>query len=185
MTECNEMLPRITPRSLLLLGPLALGPGVADAQQPESTRVSVGGAVEGVAYGYFVPTSGRVRFDLPIDYLATSAVELRALSSLGFGLGVSNDLFFDLSLSLSLSLRVRPAPVYTIWLGYMARVGVAAETADAADSVGALAVHGPQLSLSSFRFGERERFEFDHWGELLVAPIWGYGTGLAFRVALD
>jgi hypothetical protein len=67
----------------------------------------------------------------------------------------------------------------------MARVGVAAETSDAADTVGALSVHGPQISLASFRFGESGRFEFDHWGEALLPPIWGYGVGFAFRVRVD
>lgn len=170
---------------LLALGPRALGPGVACAEESQTTRVSVGGALEGVAYGFLIPTSGRARFDVALDYLATPAVELRLLPSLGFGLGVADALFFDLSLGLSAALRLSPAPVYTIWLGYMARVGVAAETADAAETVGALAVHGPQLSLASFRFGEGGRFELDHWGEALLPPIWGYGVGFAFRVRVD
>jgi hypothetical protein len=176
---------RLAAGSLTLVGLLALGPGVACAAESEPTRVSVGGALEGVAYGFFVPTAGRARFDVALDYLATPAVELRLLPALGFGLGVADDLFFDFSASLSAALRLSPAPVYTLWIGYMARVGVAAETADAADTVGALAVHGPQLSLSSFRFGEGGRFELDHWGELLLPPFPGYGVGLAFRVRVD
>jgi hypothetical protein len=190
MTECNEMLPtflvcRYGVTGALVLALAALLPGAAHAEEASTTRMSVGGALEGVAYGIPIPTSGRARFDFALDYLATPAVELRLLPSLGLGLGVADDLYFDLSLALSAALRLSPAPVYTIWLGYMGRVGVAAETADAADTVGALSVHGPQLSLASFRFGEDGRFELDHWGELLLPPIWGYGIGLAFRVRVD
>lgn len=156
----------------------------ADADAP-AVRLRVGGGAEGVAYGYFIPTSGRGRVDLAIDYAVSRHVELRLMPSLSFGFGVADDLFFDVSAGLAAALRLRPAPVYTIWLGYAARVGVAAEVDDPSDSVGALGVHGPQLSLTSFRFGEGGRYELDHWGELLLPPFAGYGFGFAFRAAVE
>ncbi|MBK6520299.1 MAG: hypothetical protein IPG04_40790 [Polyangiaceae bacterium] len=170
----------------LALGAALLTPRQARADdEPGPLTLRVGGGLEGVGYGYFIPTSGRARLDLAIDYAVSPVVELRLLPSLSFGLGVNYDLFFDLSGGVAAALRLRPTPVYTIWLGYAARVGVAAEVEDASETVGALGVHGPQLSLTSFRFGEQGRFELDHWGELLLPPFAGYGFALAFRARVE
>ena len=142
-------------------------------------RIGVGGGLEFAAFPFF-PSAVSTVFEANFDLRLARAVDLRLAGSIGLLLGQADDTYLALLPGALAALRINPAPYYSLWLGYGAKLGVASELDDA-DSLGVLPLHGPSLSLSSFRFGSRGQFELDHWGTLFVAPIWGYGASLLLR----
>jgi hypothetical protein len=144
----------------------------------------LGGGGEALAF-WFLPSAGDVYVEGALNVRLAKAVDFRATQRLGFGVGLADGgAFFTCLPALILSFRFHPAPYYTIWLGYEGRVGIAAHVSGS-DDVGVLPLHGPDLSLASFRFGRRGEFELDHDGGIFVAPIWGYHGGFTLRYSFE
>ena len=148
-------------------------------ERDSGLRVSLGGGLEFAAFPLF-PSAVSTVFEASFDLRLARAVDIRFAGSLGLLLGEADDTYLAFVPGALAALRVNPVPYYSLWLGYGAKLGIAAELEDA-DSLGVLPLHGPSLSLSSFRFGSRGQFELDHWGTLFVEPIWGYGASLLLR----
>jgi hypothetical protein len=64
-------------------------------------------------------------------------------------------------------------------------VGIGAYTSSQYEPAGVLPLHGPDLSLASFRFGSRGQFEIDQGGGVFMPPIWGYHFGLTVRYSFE
>lgn len=166
-------------RPLVAMADEASKPAADWTERNSGHRISVGGGLEFSAFPLF-PSAVSTVFEASFDLRLAREVDIRFAGSLGLQLGEADDTYVAVLPGALAALRVNPSPYYSLWLGYGGKLGLAAELGDA-DSLGVLPLHGPSLSLSSFRFGSRGQFELDHWGTLFVAPIWGYGASLLLR----
>ncbi len=153
-------------------------------EERAGTSYWLGGGVEMLAF-YVFPTGGLATLEGALDVRLAKAVSFRLTQLLGFGGGVSDSGFFTVLPTLRASFRFYPAPYYSIWLGYSGRAGLAVALGDAREPVGVLPLHGPDLSLASFRFGARGEFELDHGGGAFLTPFWGYHSSVVLRYRFE
>lgn len=144
----------------------------------------LGGGADALAF-YFFPTAGAAFIDGAVDVRLVRWVDFRATTSLSFGAGVADELYFLTMLMLRPEIRFHPTPHYTIWLGYSGRLGVGVYFEEENEQAGVFPLHGVDLSLTSFRFGERGQFELELDGGAFLPPTLGYRAGLALRHSFE
>ncbi len=145
----------------------------------QGARFMLGGGAEVLMFG-FIPNAGAAYVEPALHVGLAEAVDFRLGGMLGFGGGVGGAPFLAVMPGVRPSFRFNLGSVYTIWLGFAARAGLGVPL-DGGEEAGLLLLYGPELSLLSFRFGERQQLEFDVDGGAFLPPIWGARAGLALR----
>ena len=141
---------------------------------------SLGGGVDILSF-WLIPTGALATLEGSLNVGLSRGVDFRLTGLFGIGAGVSDSAYVTALPGVRAAFRFSPVPRWSMWAGYEGRLGVAAYVTEDNDPVGALPLHGPSVSIASFRFGSRGQFEFDHDGGVFLPPIWGYHSALVAR----
>jgi hypothetical protein len=180
-------------RALAHFAAALLSTGAAAAEEPPAEdhggwdrlgpSFLIGGGGDAMAFGP-TPSAGVGLLETALNVGLAPAVDFRLGGTFGLGAGVKRDVYALGMWGLRLGFRCYPSRYYGIVIGVAGRVGAAVSGSERAESSGFFPLYGPELSLSSFRFGSRGQYELELDGGLFLPPTWGVRAGLALRYQL-
>ena len=144
-------------------------------EQRQGAHFMLGGGMEVFAFTFY-PSAGVGYVEPSLNVGLSDGVDFRLSGMVGVGGGMADGGYGVILPGARPALRFHVLPRYTIWIGFSGRAGLVVE-----DEPALLPLYGPEISLASFRFGDRGQLEFDHDGGVFLPPIFAVKTGFVAR----